>query len=368
MRVAQDLYEGIEIGDEGGGRPHHVHANRLDARGGERGDSGARLHAHACSARSIVAGRGAALRRLRKAKNTQDAHEAIRPTDPTRRPDAVKRYLTPDQFKLYSSIWQRFMASQMTPAVFDTTTVDFDIPSETDRSRQHRPAQLSVPRHRLDREVPGLPGALSRRRARRASTETLEDEQALPVVEVGEKVPCKSITPSQHFTEPPPRFSEASLVKELERLGIGRPSTYASIISVLADRRYVELDAAPLLPDGARRERREGDGQAVPRHLQRGLHVGDGTGARQGRGGRPRLAEGPQGLLLAVRGASEQGRRAVADRRSVRPVDGRTSCAAPNAAASSSRAADSSGRSSPARITRRRASTRVRSRARRPSP
>ena len=90
--------------------------------------------------------------------------------------------------------------------------------------------------------------ALYREAREEGEHKALEDEQALPVVEVGEKVPCKSVTPSQHFTEPPPRFSEASLVKELERLGIGRPSTYASIISVLADRRYVELEQRRFFP------------------------------------------------------------------------------------------------------------------------
>ncbi|HEY2164148.1 MAG TPA: DNA topoisomerase, partial [Gemmatimonadaceae bacterium] len=180
-----------------------------------------------------------------KGKNTQGAHEAIRPTDPTRRPDAVKRYLTPDQFKLYNLIWQRFMASQMTPAVFDTTTVDFDIPSSTQPDIGRRGYLF-----RATGSIVKFKGFLVLYREGREDGEhrTLEDEQALPVVEVGEKVPCKSITPSQHFTEPPPRFSEASLVKELERLGIGRPSTYASIISVLADRRYVELTQRRFFP------------------------------------------------------------------------------------------------------------------------
>ena len=157
----------------------------------------------------------------------------------------MKRYLTPDQFKLYNLIWQRFMASQMTPAVFDTTTVDFDIPSSNQPDIGRRSYLF-----RATGSIVKFKGFLVLYREGREDGEhrTLEDEQALPVVEVGEKVPCKSITPSQHFTEPPPRFSEASLVKELERLGIGRPSTYASIISVLADRRYVELTQRRFFP------------------------------------------------------------------------------------------------------------------------
>ena len=150
----------------------------------------------------------------------------------------MKKYLSADQFKLYQLVWQRFMASQMTPAVFDTTTVDFDIPSTTQPDIGRRSYLF-----RATGSIVKFQGFLVLYREAREEGEhkTLEDEQALPVVVVGEKVPCKSVTPSQHFTEPPPRFSEASLVKELERLGIGRPSTYASIISVLADRRYVEL-------------------------------------------------------------------------------------------------------------------------------
>src|SRR5439155_17475497 len=151
-----------------------------------------------------------------KSKNAQEAHESIRPTDPSRRPDEVKRYLSPDQFKLYQLIWQRFMASQMTPAVFDTTTVDFDIPSTTQPDIGRRSYLF-----RATGSIVKFQGFLALYREARAEGghKVLEDEQALPIVNVGEKVPCKGITPSQHFTEPPPRYSEASLVKELERLG-----------------------------------------------------------------------------------------------------------------------------------------------------
>jgi DNA topoisomerase I len=172
-----------------------------------------------------------------KAANTQDAHEAIRPTDATRRPDAIKRYLSPDQFKLYQLVWQRFMASQMAPAIFDTTTVDFNLGRYLFRSTG---------------SVIKFPGFLALYKEAREEGEgrALEDEQALPSLKQGEKVPVKSITPLQHFTEPPPRYSEASLVKELERLGIGRPSTYASIISTLTDRHYTELQQKRFHPTG----------------------------------------------------------------------------------------------------------------------
>ncbi len=127
MRVAQDLYEGIEIGDEGG--VGLITYMRTDStRVAESAATQARDYMRTMFGEEYVPA-AVQLYGDAKGKNTQDAHEAIRPTDPTRRPDAVKQYLTPDQFKLYKLIWQRFMASQMTPAVFDTTTVDFDIPS-----------------------------------------------------------------------------------------------------------------------------------------------------------------------------------------------------------------------------------------------
>jgi DNA topoisomerase-1 len=174
--------------------------------------------------------------------STQDAHEAIRPSDPSRRPEDVKRYLKDDQFRLYQLIWQRFMASQMTPAVFDTTTLDFDLES----------AGAPV-RHLLFRATGSIvkfPGflALYREAHEEGEHKALEDEQALPIAERGERIPMLDITPDQHFTEPPPRFSEASLVKELERLGIGRPSTYAQIISTLQDRHYVTLEQRRFFP------------------------------------------------------------------------------------------------------------------------
>jgi DNA topoisomerase-1 len=175
-----------------------------------------------------------------QAANAQDAHEGIRPTDPARRPDLVKKYLSPDQLKLYDLVWKRFMASQMAAAVFDTTTVDFAL------------ARPGVPEYvfRSTGSVVKFQGflALYREAREEGDSKALEDEQELPALEVGEQIPVKAIVPQQHFTQPPPRFSEASLVKELERLGIGRPSTYASIISVLADRRYVLLEQRRFFP------------------------------------------------------------------------------------------------------------------------
>ena len=240
MRLAQDLYEGIDIGADGAtGLITYM-----------RTDSTRVSEDAALSARSMLRDQfgeeylaaGPQLYPSGRA-NAQDAHEGVRPTDPMRTPERVKKYLTADQFKLYQLVWQRFIASQMAPAVFDTTTVDFNVVTgvEGDTHSYLFRATGSVVKFR------GFL-ALYREAREEGDSKALEDEQALPVLETGEQVPVKSITPTQHFTEPPPRFSEASLVKELERLGIGRPSTYASIISVLVDRRYVSLEQRRFFP------------------------------------------------------------------------------------------------------------------------
>jgi DNA topoisomerase I len=234
MRMAQDLYEGIEIGAEGA--VGLITYMRTDStRVSDTAATAARDYLRTLFGEEFLARGGPQLYGDNKSKNTQDAHEAVRPTDPTRRPDAVKRYLKEDQFKLYELIWKRFMASQMAPAVFDTTTVNFDLGRYVFR------ATGSV------MKFAGYQ-ALYQEAREAGDGKALEDEQALPAMSEGEKIPVKRIEPTQHFTEPPPRFSEASLVKELERLGIGRPSTYASIISTLADRRYVLLEQRRFFP------------------------------------------------------------------------------------------------------------------------
>ncbi|MEX2110983.1 MAG: type I DNA topoisomerase [Gemmatimonadaceae bacterium] len=233
MRLAQDLYEGIEIGEEGA--VGLITYMRTDStRVALSAAEPARDYIKMMYGQQYVPD-APRLYMDGKAKNTQDAHESIRPTDPARRPEHIRKYLKDDQYRLYELIWQRFMASQMTPAIFDTTTVDFDLERFLFR------ATGSVVKfdgyQRLYKE------------SREAEEgKALEEEQGLPVVEKGENIPVKAITPSQHFTEPPPRYSEASLVKELERLGIGRPSTYASIVSTLVDRRYAQLEQRRFFP------------------------------------------------------------------------------------------------------------------------
>jgi DNA topoisomerase-1 len=156
----------------------------------------------------------------------QDAHEAVRPTEVMRRPEDVQKYLEADLFKLYQLIWRRFVASQMTPTMYETTTVDFDLGRYLFRATGSR--VLFDGYHVLYHEA-----------HEPEEGKSLEDLAPIPVLVAGDQVTVHKITPSQHFTEPPPRYSEASLVKELERLGIGRPSTYATIISTLQARWYV---------------------------------------------------------------------------------------------------------------------------------
>ena len=244
MRLAQDLYEGIDIGPEGA--VGLITYMRTDStRVAESAALQARDHLRTLFGADYLAAGPMLYGGGRNAANTQDAHESIRPTDPSRRPDLVRRYLKDDQFKLYQLIWQRFMASQMAPAVFDTTTVDYDL-AQAGVSVKTTRAYL----FRSTGSVIKFPGflALYREAHEEGEHRALEDEQALPVLEKGEHVPVREVTPSQHFTEPPPRFSEASLVKELERLGIGRPSTYAQIISTLVDRHYTELQQRRFFP------------------------------------------------------------------------------------------------------------------------
>ncbi|HEX9563183.1 MAG TPA: type I DNA topoisomerase [Gemmatimonadaceae bacterium] len=244
MRIAQSLYEGTDLGSEG--TVGLITYMRTDS---TRVAESAALAAREAVKRAFGSEYLAAGPQLygggKKSANIQDAHEAIRPTDPARRPDDMKRYLKEEQFRLYQLIWQRFMASQMAPAVFDTTTLDFMLGGPMD-------GETSVHRYlfRATGSIVKFPGFLALYRESREEGEgkALEDEQALPIAEAGERVAMKELVPTQHFTEPPPRFSEASLVKELEKLGIGRPSTYAQIISTLQDRHYVTLDQRRFFP------------------------------------------------------------------------------------------------------------------------
>ncbi len=233
MRAAQDLYEGRDVGEDG---PVGLITYM-------RTDSVRVSDAAIASVRDFI-GRSYKKPYLPDAPNAystkknarvQDAHEAIRPTDVSRRPEQVQQYLEPDQFRLYQLIWQRFVASQMTPAVYDMTIVDFDLGRYLFRAT----GSVLV--------FDGFHVLYTEGREKEEG-KTMDDLPPIPPLAQGDQVEVREITPSQHFTEPPPRFSEASLVKELERLGIGRPSTYSAIISTLSAREYVKVEQRRFFP------------------------------------------------------------------------------------------------------------------------
>ena len=173
-------------------------------------------------------------------KAAQDAHEAIRPTSAMRDPESLEKVLAEDELKLYRLIWRRFVASQMAPAVFDQTTVEVGTTGKDGAEYLFR-ATGSVPK---------FDGFLKIYEEGKDQKDSEDDElkNKLPAVEEGEELSFKEILPEQHFTEPPPRFTEATLVKELEADGVGRPSTYASILSTIQDREYVRKEGGKFIP------------------------------------------------------------------------------------------------------------------------
>jgi DNA topoisomerase-1 len=227
MGVAQRLYEGIDLGDEG--TTGLITYMRTDS---PRVAPEAVTAAREWIGKQLGAQYLPATQNVYKGKKAaQDAHEAIRPTDASRTPESIARYLTDEQLKLYRLIWQRFVASQMTPAVFDVTTAKIAaVSSKTGKSYDFR-ASGSVIRFDGFLKVYEL----------LEDKKDDDDESAnkLPSLDNVKKLECEKLEPEQHFTSPPPRYNEASLVKVLEEKGIGRPSTYASIINTIQDREYV---------------------------------------------------------------------------------------------------------------------------------
>lgn len=223
MMIAQQLYEGVELGAEGSvGLITYMRTDSTrvsDTALGEVRDFVNQQYGSAYLPEKAV--------HYRSKKDAQDAHEAIRPTDVTRTPDAMAKYLNKEQLKLYRLIWQRFVASQMMPALFDQTTIDI---------------QAGRFIFRATGSVQKFDGFLKLYQEGRdeKTEEDDEAERSLPRVAKGEVLELKKITPEQHFTEPPPRYTEATLVKALEEKGIGRPSTYAAIMSTIQEREYVE--------------------------------------------------------------------------------------------------------------------------------
>jgi len=236
MMIAQRLYEGVELGEEG--PVGLITYMRTDS---------TRLAPEAIEqARAFIAekfGRDylpETPNLYRSKKDAQDAHEAIRPTSVRYTPEAVAPYLQEDELKLYRLVWLRFIASQMTPALFDQTTLEVAARGQDGAEYLFR-ATGSV------RKFDGFMAVYEEGKDQ-ADEEDEELKHKLPEVKEGEKLKLRRLTPEQHFTEPPPRYTEASLVKQLEADGVGRPSTYATIISTIQERGYVTKQGGRLVP------------------------------------------------------------------------------------------------------------------------
>ncbi len=236
MMIAQRLYEGIDLGGEEGTVGLITYM---------RTDSPQVSNDALAEVREYI-GKDFGKEFLPESPNTykskkaaQEAHEAIRPTSVARHPDQMKQFLQEDEYKVYKLIWQRFVASQMNPAIFDQTTVDIDAKSGN-----------VVYRFRVTGSVLKFEGFL---KVYEESKDIKDEEDEalkhkLPLLVAGQKLTLKGLNPEQHFTEPPPRFNEASLVKELEERGIGRPSTYSAIISTIQERQYVQKVGGKFIP------------------------------------------------------------------------------------------------------------------------
>ena len=231
MALAQRLYEGVELGDEGSvGLITYM-----------RSDSTRVSDTAIAEARETIAanyGRNFMPETpnfFKTKKAAQDAHEAIRPTSAMRTPDSIAKYLDDDALKVYRIIWQRFVASQMVPAVFDQTTIEIT---------------AGEYQFRASGSVMKFEGFLKVYEESKDQKDAEDDElgRKLPLVKAGEVLNLVAVNPDQHYTEPPPRFNEASLVKEMEKRGIGRPSTYASILSTIQEREYVTKNLKRFYP------------------------------------------------------------------------------------------------------------------------
>jgi DNA topoisomerase-1 len=246
MQIAQRLYEGVDIGGETTGLITYMRTDGVtivpEAVNAIRG-----MIAREFSQKYVAP----FIREYKsKAKNAQEAHEAIRPTDPARRPKDVARYLDRDQAALYELIWRRTLASQMASAELEQTSADIDVKGRDGKAYMLRATGsiinfdgfLKVYEEGRDDRVRVVEKG-------KDDPEDDADSRRLPQLNEGDRVSDKEIAAEQHFTQPPPRFSEATLVKRMEELGIGRPSTYASTMATLVDRGYVKIDKKRLVPE-----------------------------------------------------------------------------------------------------------------------
>ena len=238
MAVAQQLYEGIEVGAEGSvGLITYMRTDSLSI--SPQAQKDARDYIENRFGKNFMPKQAPIYKT--KAKGAQEAHEAIRPTGVTHEPDAIKKALSSDQFRLYTLIWQRFVASQMENAVYNTLRVDVD----AGLSAKNRPYHLRVSGSTIK-----FSGFLALYED--AHDEDIADDEdegrILPEMTVNEVLDLLGLVPEQHFTQPPPRYTEASLVRTLEEYGIGRPSTYAPTVAVIQDREYVTKEDKRLIP------------------------------------------------------------------------------------------------------------------------
>ena len=232
MAVAQKLYEGVELGDEGPvGLITYMRTDSV--RVSDEAISNARDYINSNFGNSYLPNKPNI---FKLKKNAQDAHEAIRPTYVDQIPDGLQQYLSSDEIKLYKLIWQRFVASQMTPIVYDQTSVDIEAGIGTFR------ASGSIIK------FPGFSAVYMEGKEEEDTDENKDSQRKLPELNQGDLLKLLELEGIQHFTQPPLRFSESSLVKELEDNGIGRPSTYAAIISTIQDRDYVNKEKNKLRP------------------------------------------------------------------------------------------------------------------------
>ena len=228
MRIAQQLYEGVDTGDGSVGLISYLRTDSVTLAAEAVTEIRAtieRLYGKEAVAEEVRVYRT-------KSKNAQEAHEAVRPTSAAVVPAEIERYLDADQYKLYALIWKRAVACQMAHAVFDTVAVD--MLAGPDGPRRHL--------LRANGSTLVKPGYIAVYQEGRDDAVDDDGDHVLPPMQEGDAVRLNALHPEQHFTEPPPRYTEASLVKALEEHGIGRPSTYASIISTLRDREYVDID------------------------------------------------------------------------------------------------------------------------------
>ena len=235
MIIAQRLYEGVELGEEGSvGLITYM-----------RTDSVRVSNDALAEVRDLISSAFGkdflpeSPNTYKSKKEAQEAHEAIRPSSVAHHPDGIKQYLQEDEYKVYKLIWQRFVASQMTPAVFDQTSIDIEAKTQNESFT-----------FRVTGSVLKFEGFLKvyeeSKEAKDEEDEALKHK--LPPLEIGQRLTLRELKPEQHFTEPPPRYNEASLVKELEERGIGRPSTYSTILSTIQERQYVQKLGGKFIP------------------------------------------------------------------------------------------------------------------------